>query len=283
MKFNDISVVILFYKTSYKVIKNLSNYKNFDIYILDQSNDIILKKKIEKKFPKIKYYGISNKNNGFAKGINFLVKKTKSKYFLCTQPDTNITQRSILKLKKTLKIKKDSVITVPKIKGFKNYSNKKKDTKIFTVKKILGAVFLADKKKFMDLNMFDERFFFYWEDVDLCKKIELSNLNIYLNSSVVAKHKGEGSVTASLKTFIIRKVNFKYGEYLYQSKYSKLKIIKILREPIKFLLLLIFYTFTFQFNKAVESLCSIYAIVKFLLNSGVNVIKNSFFQKKAIN
>ena len=58
MKFNDISVVILFYKTSYKVIKNLSNYKNFDIYILDQSNDIILKKKIEKKFPKIKYYGI---------------------------------------------------------------------------------------------------------------------------------------------------------------------------------------------------------------------------------
>ena len=45
MKFNDISVVILFYKTSYKVIKNLSNYKNFDIYILDQSNDIILKKK----------------------------------------------------------------------------------------------------------------------------------------------------------------------------------------------------------------------------------------------
>ena len=76
MKFNDISVVILFYKTSYKVIKNLSNYKNFDIYILDQSNDIILKKKIEKKFPKIKYYGISSKNNGFAKGINFLVKKT---------------------------------------------------------------------------------------------------------------------------------------------------------------------------------------------------------------
>ena len=49
MKFNDISVVILFYKTSYEVIKNLSNYKNFNIYILDQSNDVGLKKKKLKK------------------------------------------------------------------------------------------------------------------------------------------------------------------------------------------------------------------------------------------
>ena len=75
MKSSNISVVILFYRTPEKVITRLKNYKGFDLYILDQSNDLELKKKVKKLFPKIKYYGVSSENKGFAKGINFLVKK----------------------------------------------------------------------------------------------------------------------------------------------------------------------------------------------------------------
>ena len=77
MKSSNISVVILFYRTPEKVITRLNNYKDFDLYILDQSNDLKLKEKVKKIFPKIKYYGVSRENKGFAKGINFLVKKVK--------------------------------------------------------------------------------------------------------------------------------------------------------------------------------------------------------------
>ena len=45
--------------------------------ILDQSNDYNLKKKIKKFLPNIKYYKISSKNLGFAKGVNFLTSKVK--------------------------------------------------------------------------------------------------------------------------------------------------------------------------------------------------------------
>ena len=73
------------------------------------------------------------------------------------------------------------------------------------------------------------------------------------------------SVKENLKSFIIRKVYFKYGELIFQLKYNKLKKIKIIREPIKFILLSIFFSLTFQFKKTLESLCFIYAIIKFLL------------------
>ena len=88
--------------------------------------------------------------------------------------------------------------------------------------------------------------------------------------SAYANHIGEKSVKENLKSFIIRKIYFKYGELIFQSKYNKLKKIKIIREPIKFFFLTIFFSLTFQLKKAFESLCFIYAIVKFLL----------FFKKK---
>lgn len=46
IKENDISIVILLFNTPKKLIKNLKNYKDFKILVLDQSND----KKLEKYF-----------------------------------------------------------------------------------------------------------------------------------------------------------------------------------------------------------------------------------------
>ena len=39
IKENDISIVILLFNTPKKLIKNLKNYKDFKILVLDQSND----------------------------------------------------------------------------------------------------------------------------------------------------------------------------------------------------------------------------------------------------
>ena len=123
IKSNDISVLLLLYKTSKSVLKNLKNYKDFKVYILDQSNDHQLKKKIIKILPKIQLYKITNKNRGFAWGINFLTKKIKSRFFLCTQADVVISKKNILRLKKPFLIKKDTIISIPLIKNFKNFNS----------------------------------------------------------------------------------------------------------------------------------------------------------------
>ena len=46
--------------------------------------------------------------------------------------------------------------------------------------------------------MFDEQFFFYWEDVDLCRTIEKNKFKIYLDMSAYASHVGEKSVKENI-------------------------------------------------------------------------------------
>ena len=53
MKHNDITILILLYKTPKKLIKNILNYKDFKILILDQSNDLKTKKYLKKNSQKL--------------------------------------------------------------------------------------------------------------------------------------------------------------------------------------------------------------------------------------
>ena len=164
MDYKDITIIALLYKTPVKLLENLRKYRNFKMLILDQSNDLTNKIYLKKFLPNIKYYGLTNKNMGFAKAQNFLIKKVKTKYFFSTQPDVNISVNSIINLKKTIiKFKKDCILAVPKINNQKNITkfykknNKKKE---FKINDMIGASFMADKKKFIKIGMFDANFFF---------------------------------------------------------------------------------------------------------------------------
>ncbi len=228
MKSADISIILLLYKTPPEKIQNLVNYKDFNVYILDQSNDYFTKKKILKLLPKIKYYGLSKKNKGFAKGINFLVKKVNTKFFFCTQIDVLIKKKSIIELKKPFLKRRDCIISIPNFQKQNHYKNE-----FDLTNKFIGAVFLADKYKFNKIGKFNEDFFFYWEDVDLSKRIkEFSKFNIYKSNNSFANHFNGTSTIITSKTEYIRYSNFKFGEYLFQHNHKKLKKIKIIREPL---------------------------------------------------
>jgi len=256
----DITVVVLLYNTPHNLVKNLLVYKDFNILILDQSNDLILKSKLLKLLPNIKYYKVTNKNLGFATGINYLVNKVKTKYFLCTQVDVLLTKKDIFNLTKTFKIKNNCIISIPSIQ-----KNEFKKKQIIQVDRFIGAIFLADKKRFINLGCFDENYFFYWEDIDLSSRITLSKYKIFKNQSVKVIHISGSSTSTSLKTFYIRNVNFKFGEYLFQFKNNDLKIIKVIREPLTLIIKFIFFTFLLSKKKALTNLFNLLGLVKFYL------------------
>ena len=261
MKHNDITVLILLYKTPKNLISNILAYKDFKILILDQSNDKKTKKFLQNKLPKINYYGLTNKNKGFAKAQNFLIKKVKTKYFFSTQPDIKINKDSIYRLKKLLKKSKKNLISIPNI----NNSISKKNKSKITSKKMIGAAFLSKKKEFIKFGMFDENFFFYWEDVDLSTRIDRSAFVIVKDYYSRATHLSGNSTDKGIYQTYIRKVNFRFGEYLYLSKYRKLRKLKIFREItlniIRFLLNLIIL----RFNKSLLNIFNLIGILKFLI------------------
>ena len=193
-----------------------------------------------------------------------IIEIIKTKFFLCTQADVIISKNDILKLKKPFLKKKDAIISIPFINTFKNFDfKKKKKDSLIKVNKMIGAIFLCYKDKFDEIGKFDENFFFYWEDMDLSRKIVKSKFNIYLNFESKANHFGGKSTTQEYKNLFIKNLNFKFGEYLYQYKYNELRFIKIIREIISIPVLFLIFIILFRFNNAFKLLCYYLGILKF--------------------
>jgi len=80
--YNDLSILIVLYDEKEEIlIKSLELIKNFRIIILDNKNNIKLKKKLEKKF-KFEKYILSKENIGYSKGYNKILSLCSTKYSL---------------------------------------------------------------------------------------------------------------------------------------------------------------------------------------------------------
>ena len=259
MKHNDITIIILLYHTPKKLIQNIKNYEDFKLIILDQSNDFDTKKYLLKRYKNIIHYELSDKNLGFSKAQNFLINKVKTKYFFSTQPDIFIQKKNILKLKKLLQKNKNNLIAVPNIN--ETYKILKKHIKI---KEMIGASFMSKTSEFKKFGMFDERFFFYWEDIDLNERINKSKFSILTDSTCKAYHLSGKSTKDSLKSRYIRNVNFRFGEYLYLYKYNKFRILKLSREILLNILRLFLNLILLKFSYVEKNLFNLIGIFKFI-------------------
>ena len=255
----DISIIVILYNTPTYRISNLKQYKNFQLIILEQGPLKNSKKKIEEILGfKFKYF-YSKKNLGLSKGINFLIKKTKTKYCMITEPDIFINKKSILKLKKIIQINKNYLIVGP------NYS-KKKETKMYrTVKNMDTSCVLFDTKKMLRFNFYDEDFFFFWQDVDLIKRINDSKYTMVKSNNSFARHLMSGSSNTSTYINFLRDKGYKYGELVFDYKYGKLRFIKILRQLVQSFIYSLLNLMFFQKKNMVKSLAYLTGILQFLI------------------
>lgn len=96
--YKEISVLLVLYQEDINlIIKNLINFKNFKIILVDNDSNFELKKNIQKNFSIYKYI-INSKNNGYTKGLNQAIKACDTKYAITLNADCNISESSILKL-----------------------------------------------------------------------------------------------------------------------------------------------------------------------------------------
>ena len=74
----DITIVLVLYKETFDLVsKTLNSLKLFKIIIIDNDNNLILKKKIETKFS-IDQYILNKENIGFSAGYNQGIKLSKT-------------------------------------------------------------------------------------------------------------------------------------------------------------------------------------------------------------
>ena len=187
----DITIVLILYNTPSKIIHTLRQYKKFNLIILEQGPIKKSKKVIQKILGFNFKYFYSKKNLGLSKGINFLIKKAKTKYCMVSEPDIIINESSIINLKKTLKLNANFLLAAP------NYNKKKTFKNYKIVKKIDTSCVFFNRKTMLKFKFYDEDFFFFWQDIDLIERINNSKYKIVINSNSYAKHFMSGSSLSS--------------------------------------------------------------------------------------
>jgi N-acetylglucosaminyl-diphospho-decaprenol L-rhamnosyltransferase len=243
---NNITVIIVSYKSRKTILNCLKSLNQFKkILILDNSNDKKLKDFLKKKSPRIKIF-LSNKNNGYGAGYNFLINKVKTQFALIMTPDTSIRKGSLKKYIKSLSDIKNKFCLMGPYSQNRNFilENKKE---ISQAKLILGFSMLINLNQVKKKNFFDENFFLYMEDIDLCKRCLNQNKDILINKSFVVDHIGAKSSDLNKILFMkLRNWHWMWSQYFYFKKYNGAFLAfiyflpKLINSSIKFLFFYIF-------------------------------------------
>ena len=190
----SLTIIIPSYRSKKLVIPHIHKfYKKFKIIVIENSNDLSLKKILKKKYRNVDIY---LKNNiGFGRAVNYASRKVKTKFFFVINPDTKIYQKTLINLlKATKKIDKFGAIGPIYI----NQKNIYKKNSILETKKIIAAAMLVETKIFRTIKGFDENYFLYYEDDDYFTKCNSLNLKLYQITNCFIKHNKTKKMKKSL-------------------------------------------------------------------------------------
>ena len=256
MQINDenplVSIIILNYNAG-KLIEECinsiyqSNYKNFEIIVVDNNSKDKSHVQCKEKFPSINM--IENKKNlGYCEGNNVGIRNSKGKFVVILNPDTIVDPNWINELllgyhkfgdgiyqPKFLTIDNKSIIqstgNMIQIFGF-GYSRNKgdQDKNQFNNAEIInyasGTCLFTSKQIFTKLDLFDSFLFAYHDDLDFCWRASMQGIQSYYIPTSIVFHPSEGfSFKWSNFKFFLLERNRLYCLFTHYSRGTILKLL----------------------------------------------------------
>jgi len=249
----DLSIIIVSYKGWERLIKclealNSFSEKNFrtEVIVVDNKSEDETINEIAKRFPKFRF--INNKiNGGFANGSNLGAKSSSGDFILFLNPDTITAESEIEKLLNTAKQNSDFTIvscrqinekgkeniaygsfpSLFNLTGFQRAILRHRDPQTASHSPdisfpdwVSGSVVLMKRQVFQDLKGFDEDFWMYFEDVDLCRRVRDMPAKIAFCRNITVEHNHGGSSRINLKTTSLTKTEVHISRHVYISKHK---------------------------------------------------------------
>lgn len=203
-----ISIIIVNYNTNEYLKDCLQSLpKDAEIIIVDNNS-------LEKpNFPNSQLI-LNEKNLGFSKAVNLGIKISKGDFILLLNPDTKLLPGSLEKMVSFYDSSPDAGIVVPRIttnKGVEQKSIRRFPTIIGAIKEYIfgisgaygfylpavsmpvdvavGACMLIKRDILESMGGLNEKYFLYYEDIDLCKRMKEKGLKTYFLKDSVIYHK----------------------------------------------------------------------------------------------
>ncbi len=248
MELKDLTVVITTFKSDIKVLSCINSLpREIKILIIENSNNQKFKEEIEKTYSQVECI-LTGENKGYSVANNIGLQKTKTKYALLLNPDTIVAKDAIKNFFIAAENNPDFWLLGPENKDNFNIS----DNNIIEVENLKGFALFFNLKKF-DNTFFDENYFLYFEEIDLCKKVRNNNGKIYSDSNIIINHEGAGSVKTTLSEELENNRNWHWmwSTFYFHKKYKGFLIAMMIIFPklISSFIKTIFYQIIFKKEK----------------------------------
>ena len=201
----NLSIVIVTFKSElviHECIKSIE--KDIKIIVVENSDNSLFKEELENTYDNVSCI-LTSENLGMGVANNIGIKKAKTDFVLILNPDvileTSTINELIIASQKNTNFAILAPISVdveyPNYKLFNDEKNNKESDFSFKVKSVDGFAMLFNKKqldKVLSKDYFDQNFFMYLENDDLCKRITQINENIFIVPKSKIKHLGAKGV-----------------------------------------------------------------------------------------
>ena len=198
----NLTIVIVTLKSENIIDQCLESIdKNIPIIVVENSNNQKFKNKLESKYQNLKCI-LAKSNLGMGAGNNIGIKEAKTDFILILNPDVVLENSTLDELfLASRKIPEFSILSP--INADLNFPNYKKvsgeKSSPFRVESVDGFSMLLNKKKLGDDIYFDENFFLYLENNDLCLRVNKVGGSIFIIPTAKINHKGAKTVDLKYK------------------------------------------------------------------------------------
>jgi len=254
---NNLTFVIVTFN-SRKVIFDCLNSlpKGFHKLIIENSSDEELKKELEQNYDNTKV--ILSENIGMGAGNNLGIIESDTQYVYVLNPDVVLKPDTVLNINNSISELDNFAILSPVSDnpGYPNYrldlskSLNYKGNIIRDVEEIDGYSMIINKNFFIDNFFFDEKFFMYLENVDLCLRAKKNSGQLLIITNSKIHHLGGKAVDDrySEEIELSRNWHWMWSKLYFNKKHrgifvsSLLGLISLLENILKYFIYLVTFS-----------------------------------------
>jgi len=224
----NLSIVIVTLKSENVIdqcIKSIN--KNIPIIVVENSNNKKFKDDLELRYSNVRCV-LSKSNIGMGAGNNIGIKLANTDYVLILNPDVKLHGSALNEIfLASQKLTEFSILSpISSEIKYPNYGmlNKKVEIKLsnepFKVDYVDGYAMLFNKKKFKNDKYFDENFFLYLENNDLCLRTKREGGSIFVVPLAKIDHQGSKTLNSKYtnEVELSRNWHWVWSKYYYNKK-----------------------------------------------------------------
>ena len=251
----DLTIVIVSFKSGdilHRCIKSID--KRYPILVIENSIDSKLKLELEEKYQNVNCI-LPKDNLGYGGGNNLGLSRVKTDYALILNPDVILKKDTIENFFKSANKNPDFGIIAP-VSLNEKYTNFNHDEDIAVkeVENVKGFAMFFNMNNLEKSHFFDENFFLYLEEIDLCKRVRLMNIKIFIDPFIKVEHFGGTSQEPKINKpmELSRNWHWMWSTFYFEKKHNGYlnALIKIFPKFFSSLFKFIFYLIVFKKDKS---------------------------------